>query len=112
MSGASGGPGRHKYYKCANRQTARARCEEAVAHRREHLETAVLEYLGQYTDPAMVRELLDAQEQETDTRDESELARVTARRVRQVLDGGLTARFRRQRLTGTPARFPVASVRG
>ncbi len=79
MSGASAGPGRYKYYKCANRQMSRARCDEAVAHRREHLETSVLEFLGQYTDPAVVQELLDVQGQEADTRAVTELARVTAR---------------------------------
>ena len=79
MSGASAGPGRYKYYKCANRQMSRARCDEAVAHRREHLETSVLEFLGQYTDPAAVQGLLNVQGQEADTRAATELARVTAR---------------------------------
>ena len=79
MSGASAGPGRYKYYKCANRQMSRARCDEAVAHRREHLETSVLEFLGQYTDPAVVQGLLNVQGQEADTRAAAELARVTAR---------------------------------
>ncbi len=79
MSGASAGPGRYKYYKCANRQMSRARCDEAVAHRREHLETAVLEYLGQYADPDLARELLATQEVETDNRAEGEIATATAR---------------------------------
>ena len=38
-----------------------------------------MEHLNQYSDPDMVRELLDAQGQETDTQHEAELARVTAR---------------------------------
>ncbi len=77
MTGASGG--RLKYYKCANKLKASASCVESKAHRQEYLETAVLEYLGQYADPNIARELLEAQEQEVDTRAEGELTTVSAR---------------------------------
>ena len=58
---------------------ARELCSEGRNHRREALEDAILEHLNQYSDPDMVRELLDAQGQETDVKDEAELTRVTAR---------------------------------
>ncbi len=77
MTGASGG--RLKYYKCANKLKASAHCAEAKAHRQEYLETAVVEYLGQYADPDLARELLEAQELEVDTRAEGELTTVSAR---------------------------------
>ena len=38
-----------------------------------------MEHLSQYSDPDAVRELLEAQGQETDNRDEAELTRVNAR---------------------------------
>ena len=57
---------------------SRARCE-GNTHHREPLEAAILEHLGKYSDPDMVRELLEAQGQESDTRAEEELTRVTAR---------------------------------
>ena len=79
MAGASSGPGRHAYYVCCNRKMARALCDQQVSHRREPLEEAILEHLGQYSDPDMVRELLEAQGQKTDHRAEQELAAATKR---------------------------------
>jgi len=79
MSGASAGPGRYAYYVCANKKMARARCDQQIHHRREALEEAILGHLGQYSDPAMVRELLEAQGRESDAGDEAELARVSNR---------------------------------
>ena len=58
---------------------ARQLFSEARSHRQADLETAILEHLGQYVDPERVRELLDTQGQESDTKDEADLARVTAR---------------------------------
>jgi hypothetical protein len=55
---------------------AKAICDQGRAHRIEVLEAAILEHLGQYSDPDRVRELLEAQGQETDTKGEAELARV------------------------------------
>ena len=79
MSGASSGPGRYAYYVCANRKMARARCDQQIYHRREILEEAILGHLGQYSDPGMVRELLEAQGQESDAGDEVELTRISGR---------------------------------
>ena len=79
MAGASKGPKKHTYYVCCNRKMARALCDQAVSHRKEALEEAILGHLGQYSDPEMVRELLEAQGQESDTRAEAELTRVSGR---------------------------------
>ena len=80
MAGTSKGQeGKYRYYFCANRKMAAAYCAESVSYRKERLEAAVLEYLGQYADPAIVREMLQAQEVETDNRAEGELATITAR---------------------------------
>ena len=78
MSGASKGRGRPRLYVCAKWQMSRAQCE-GNTHHREPLEEAILEHLGQYVDPDRVRQLLEAQGQELDTKAEAELARVTRR---------------------------------
>jgi len=78
MAGASKGPGKPRLYVCANWKMSRARCE-GNSHHRDPLEEAILEHLGQYSDPDTVRRLLEAQGQESDAKDEAELARVTAR---------------------------------
>ena len=77
MSGEN--KGKHRYYTCTGRKMARELCSEGRNHRREALEEAILNHLGQYSDPDMVRELLEAQGQETDNRDEAELTRVNTR---------------------------------
>ena len=77
MSGEN--KGKHRYYTCTGRKMARELCSEGRNHRREALEDAVLEHLGQYSDPEAVMALLEAQGQETDNRDEAELTRVNAR---------------------------------
>jgi site-specific DNA recombinase len=79
MAGASKGPAKYKYYVCCGRKMAKALCDQARSHRKEALEEAILDHLGQYSDPALVRELLKAQGQESDTRAEAELARVSSR---------------------------------
>jgi hypothetical protein len=58
---------------------ARALCDQRGSHRKELLEEAILGHLGQYSDPDRVRELLEAQGQESDTKGEVELARVSER---------------------------------
>ena len=60
---------------------ARARCDQAVSHRKEALEEAILGGRGQYSDPEMVRTLLEEQGQKSDLNDETELARVSGRLV-------------------------------
>ena len=79
MSGASKGPKAYKYYVCCNKKMAKALCEEGGSHRKEALEEAILDHLGQYSDPELVRELLEGQGQELDTRCEAELAMVSKR---------------------------------
>ena len=79
MAGASNGPKKHTYYVCCNRKMARALCDQQISHRKEALEEAILGHLGQYSDPELVRELLEAQVHESDTTNEVELARVSGR---------------------------------
>ena len=69
----------YRYYRCSWYAKARDFCADARSHRQKSLEDAVLEHLSQYSDPEMVMELLEAQGQETDNRDEAELTRVNAR---------------------------------
>ena len=69
----------YRYYRCSWYAKARDFCSEARSHRQKSLEDAVLEHLSQYSDPEMVMELLEAQGQETDNRDEAELTRVITR---------------------------------
>jgi len=79
MAGASKGPGKYKYYVCCNRKMAQALCEHGGSHRKEQLEEAILNHLGQYSQPEKVRRLLDSQD--SDARGEAELARVNGRLV-------------------------------
>jgi len=69
----------YRYYRCSWYAKARDFCADAKSHRQKSLEDAVLEHLSQYSDPEMVMELLEAQGQETDNRDDAELTRATAR---------------------------------
>jgi hypothetical protein len=79
MTGVTKGPRIYRYYVCCNRKTARALCELGGSHRKEALEKAILDHLGQYSDPDKVRELLQAQDTQTDSRQEQELSQATAR---------------------------------
>lgn len=82
MVGVTAGLGKEKrgYYMCASRRDrARAWCAEPNRHRRERLEAAMLAHLEQYDNPDVVRELLLAQDTQTDSREEEELTKVTAR---------------------------------
>lgn len=79
ITGSSSGPNRHRYYVCTNKKMARALCDQQISHRKEGLEEAILNHIGQYSDPEMVRQLLESQGKESDTRDEAELERVSAR---------------------------------
>ena len=69
----------YRYYRCSWYAKAKDFCADARSHRQKSLEDAVLEHLSQYSDPDMVMELLEAQGQETDNRDDAELTRATAR---------------------------------
>ena len=79
MSGAS--KGKHRYYLCSGRQMSSALCTEGKNHRQDALEEAILGHLGQYSDPDVVRQLLEAQGQECDHQAEQELARANKRLV-------------------------------
>jgi site-specific DNA recombinase len=79
MGGASQGPTRPGGYRCVNHHHSAALCPLANTHRKGKLEAAVLEFLGRYSDPDKVRELLQAQDTQADSRQEQELAKVTAR---------------------------------
>ena len=70
---------RYRNYWCSRSLRSKAFCGVANGHSTQKLEEAILEHMGQYSDPDMVRALLEAQGQETDTRDEAELDRVTGR---------------------------------
>ena len=71
-----------KYY-CSRAQTSRERCAFYNGHTAAKLDEAVLEYLGQYSDPTKVRELLDATEKREIKRRETEL-RQAERRLAEV----------------------------
>lgn len=78
MTGDFKGRGK-RYYTCANRKMSEQRCTEGKNHRQDALEKAILDHLGQYSGPDTVRKLLESQGQELDTRNDSELARASAR---------------------------------
>jgi len=69
----------YRYYRCSWYAKARDFCPEGKHHRQRSLEDAILEHLGQYSDPEAVMGLLEQQAQETDVKDEAELTRITAR---------------------------------
>jgi hypothetical protein len=70
---------RYAMYYCSRAQTSRERCSFYSGHTAAKLEEAVLEYLGQYSDPKKVRELLDASEKREIKRRETELRQVERR---------------------------------
>ena len=70
---------REAEYYCRNHKDARVKCAEPNGHIAHRLEAAVLDFLGQYSDPEKVRGLLAAGDAKTDEREERELARVVAR---------------------------------
>ena len=59
--------------------SSRARCAYYNGHSAPKLETAILDYLGQYSDPKKVRELLDASEKQEVRRRGTELKQVERR---------------------------------
>lgn len=73
-----GGKRSAEYY-CRNHKRAKVLCPYNNGHMSHKLEATVLEFLGRYDDPAQVRELLQVQDTQADTRQEQELARVTTR---------------------------------
>ena len=67
-----------KYY-CSRAQRSRGQCSYYNGHAAPKLEAAILEYLGQYSDPKKVRELLDASEKQEVRRRGTELKQVERR---------------------------------
>ncbi|MDD5094651.1 MAG: zinc ribbon domain-containing protein [Dehalococcoidia bacterium] len=49
----------YRCYYCANAQKSRAKCSFYNGHVADKLEKAVLDYLGQFSDPAKVKELVE-----------------------------------------------------
>ncbi len=73
-------PGRqYRNYYCTTAMTSRARCAYYNGHATAKLEAAILEYLGDYSDPKKVRELLDALEKQEVRRRAAELRQVERR---------------------------------
>ena len=70
---------RYRSYWCVNARNSRARCAYYNGHAAPKLESTILEYLGQYSDPKKVRELLDASEKREVERRERELRQVERR---------------------------------
>ena len=70
---------RYRNYWCSNARNSRARCAYYNGHAAPKLEAAILEHLGQYSDPKKVRELLDASEKREVERREAELRQVERR---------------------------------
>lgn len=71
---ADGTYARYRTYVCSRHARSRALCPTLNSHAAHKLEQAVLDYLGQYSDPQRVRELLAANT--VARREESELQRV------------------------------------
>jgi site-specific DNA recombinase len=74
---------RYARYYCSRAQTSRSRCAFYNGHSAPKLEEAVLGYLGQFSDPKKVRELVDASDKREIRRRETEL-RQTERRLAEV----------------------------
>jgi len=98
------GEKREAEYYCRNHKSAKALCPYNNGHVVHRLETAVLDFLGQYSDPAKVRELLQAQDTQADTRQEQDLARATAR-LKELETGMLNDLDRLDREIITEAEF-------
>ena len=82
MSGKSGSAykgRRYTSYVCTRANRAREGCAFYNGHASKKLETAVLEYLGQFSDPKRVAELLSASSKSDLTRKKRELKRLEKR---------------------------------
>lgn len=78
MTSTYKGKGYPRYY-CSSAQKSRESCAYYNGHSAPKLEAAILEHLGQYSDPKKVRELLDASEKRDIKRQETELRQVERR---------------------------------
>ena len=72
---------RYPNYACSRAMHSRAACPTYNGHSQPKLEQAILEFLGQYTDPKRVRELITADRRRSTKKADGDL-----KRVRQRLD--------------------------
>jgi hypothetical protein len=70
---------RYRNYYCSRAMKSRALCDTYNGHSASKLEKAILEYLGQYSDPERVRELLSVTEQRELEQYEAELKGIEKR---------------------------------
>jgi site-specific DNA recombinase len=75
MTSTYKGKGYPRYY-CSNAQKSRESCAYYNGHAAPKLEAAILEHLGQYSNPKKVKELLDADGRRDIKKREAELKRV------------------------------------
>jgi site-specific DNA recombinase len=73
------GEKREAEYYCRNHKDAKVKCPYNNGHVAHRIEAAVLDFLGQYSDPVKVRELLASGDAKTDKRQEQELGKVVTR---------------------------------
>lgn len=73
------GDKREAEYYCRNHKDATVKCPYNNGHVAHRLEAAVLDFLGQYSDPTKVRELLASNDTKANKRQEQELGKVVAR---------------------------------
>jgi len=69
--------GRYRNYWCQWAMASRAKCSTYNGHSAPKLEKAILDYLGQFSDPALVREHLEAAERTQIKKKDKELQEVT-----------------------------------
>ncbi len=82
MVGKAGGSHKGRQYRnyyCSRALRSRALCSVSNGHSAPKLEKAILEYLGQFSDPQLVREYLSAMDREEVEKHEKELHQVEKR---------------------------------
>ena len=82
MVGKAGGSHKGRQYRnyyCSRALRSRALCSVSNGHSAPKLEKAILEYLGQFSDPQLVREYLSAMDKEEVEKHEKELHQVEKR---------------------------------
>ena len=78
---------RYRNYWCSRASSSREACSYYNGHAAHKLEEAILEYLGQFSDPTRVREFLDTSDRKDTKHREAELSR--ARKRLKELETGL-----------------------
>ena len=67
---------RYRSYRCVRASTSKEACAFNNGHAADKLETAVLEYLSQFSDPTVVMEILQASEEKDMNQQEAEIGRI------------------------------------